>query len=329
MKDIKYYKENKLKIPFELTKSNKVGLNDKVIYTCKKCNIEYSCKYSHLLNREVYPNECICYNCINKLDNHYYGHSVPEELKQYSGKDNPIPWDVFTKYKDDYTSKKWISIKCQECGEEAIVQWSKISSRKYAKNLPICSKCISKYTANLSEWKDTNSKAQLIAQNKPETKEKIRNSINDKIKNDIEFRRKITRYSGKLSGYYKGVKFDSSWELSVLYYYGEKIKPCEITIPYIQKDGSEHLYLPDFELYDNNKKHLLEVKGEYREIDYLKIEAAKNMIKNKLIDYDDLIIIDKTNIKQLKGIIFFDSKEKLKIIKEDDLQILKYPKNWK
>lgn len=327
MKDILYYRNNKLPIPFELTLNNKVGLNEKIIYTCKKCGFEYSCKYAFIKNREIYTNQNICYNCINKIENKYLGHSIPNELKNIGNKENPISFELFEKYKDNYTSKRWIKIICSECKKESIVQWCKISSRKYAKNKPICSKCIGKYTTNLNEWKYKNSKAQLIAQNKPETKMKMSIAIKNKIKNDIDFRRKITRYSGKLCGYYNDIKFDSSWELSLLYYYDGKIKPCSIVIPYIL-NGKEHLYLPDFDLYINNKKYLLEVKGQYRDADYIKLKTAKSLIKNKLIDYDDLMVIDKNNIKSIKGLVLFDSKEKLKLLNSKKIKILKYPKGW-
>lgn len=252
-----------------------------------------------------------------------------KELIKVNLKDNPMEWDYYINHKTEFSksSKKWVKIICQECHKEAVIQIRKFENRKYATGLPICSDCICKYTSGLPERIEVNRKAQLIAQNRPEVKEKMRKIISNKIRTDPEFRRKITRYSNKLSGYYKGIKFDSSWELSLLYHYGDKLKPCSITIPYIRPDGSEHLYLPDFDLYDNDKKYLVEVKGEYREMDYIKIETAKNAIKNKIIDYDDIIIYDSTNLTRLNGFKFFTSIESLNIIK-DDLKILHYPSSW-
>ena len=305
----------------------------KIKYNCNSCNQENHIDIFKIKDLDI--KYLICNKCqLNeKRKEILYKKELEKKLKKkqrqnkLGTKDNPILWNDYNA--NDYSngSKKWVKIICSECNKDSIIQIRKFENRKYGKGLPICSSCIMKYTTNLDEWKKVNSKAQLIAQNRPEIKEKMRKTIINKIKNDCEFRRKITRYSGKLCGYYNGIKFDSSWELSILYYYEYKITACEITIPYIFND-KQHLYLPDFDLYLNNKKYLVEVKGQYRESDYIKIETARKEIKKGLNNYDDIIIIDKYNIKNLKGIVFFDSIEKLKMLDSKKLIILKYPKSW-
>lgn len=313
---------------YKLILDKKRGL--KIKYICNSCNRENYIDILKIKNMNI--EYLICNKCrLNeKRKNILYEKELNKNLKRQNKlgtKNNPILWDNYNL--NDYSSgsKKWVKIICSECHKSSIIQIRKFENRKYGKGLPICSNCIMKYTTNLKEWKEVNSKAQLIAQNRPEVKEKMRTTIINKIKNDCEFRRKITRYSGKLCGYYDGIKFDSSWELSVIYYYEGKIKPCEITILY-NFNGKQHLYLPDFDLYLDDKKYLLEIKGQYRESDYIKIETARKEIQKGLNNYDDIIIIDKYSIKNLKGIIFFDSIEKLKILDSKKLTILKYPKSW-
>lgn len=307
-------------------------------YICNSCNQENYMNIMKIKNLNI--KYLVCNKCkLNEkkqetlrkkeLEKNLKKQQKVKEKKQdnIGTENNPILWKDYDVNNYHSGSTKLVKIICSECHEDSLIRICNFEKRKYGKGLPICSKCIMKYVTNCSEWKKVNSEAQLIAQNRPEVKEKMKKIIIDKIKNDCEFRRKITRFSSTLCGYYNNIKFDSSWELSVLHYYEGNIRPCEITIPYTL-NGKQRLYLPDFDLYLNNKKYLLEIKGRYQEADYVKIETAQNAIKNGLNDYDDMIIIDKRNIKALKGIILFDSIEKLKMLDPKKLTILKYPKSW-
>jgi hypothetical protein len=58
------------------------------------------------------------------------GISLPDRNLN-SGERARMEYIIKAEYKDKYISKKWIKIKCQECEKESVVQWCKISSRKY------------------------------------------------------------------------------------------------------------------------------------------------------------------------------------------------------
>lgn len=74
-------------------------------------------------------------------------------------------------------------------------------------------------------------------------------------------------------GILRGIKFDSKWEAAVyLYYHDVKAIPIErnqsIKVSYLSADGKIRNFYPDFII--NGK--LVEVKGYFRENDYLKME---------------------------------------------------------
>jgi hypothetical protein len=71
-------------------------------------------------------------------------------------------------------SKVNVDYKCRCCNEKGISRLSHIIQRKFFALEPICAKCIEKEVTNTKEWREVNSKAQLIAQNKPEQLEKNR-----------------------------------------------------------------------------------------------------------------------------------------------------------
>lgn len=94
-------------------------------------------------------------------------------------------------------SKLLVKFNCQNCMNESIACFNKMLRRKFFVGEPICSKCINKLVTNTKEWKETNSKAQLIAQNAPGARERMAEIIKERF-TDIEYRKKASEASKKV-----------------------------------------------------------------------------------------------------------------------------------
>ena len=214
-------------------------------------------------------------------------------------------------------SKIKILFKCSECNNEGSSRISHFLTRKFLKMEPICAKCINKKVSNIEEVIKKNSKIQKIAQNKKKTKEKNRNSQLKRFEDpttlkqhseaakktwknpeyrkkmekiakekwdDIEYAKKVIEHSknGGLKGIYKGVYYDSGYELAYLLMMenkGElnKIERAYLKIEYVNKDNLKSRYFPDF-IYE--KIYIIEVKG------YAPWTDLKNIcLKNKAASY--------------------------------------------
>ena len=218
------------------------------------------------------------------------------------------------KYIEEFSNSKIrIAFKCAECGNEGNSRFSHFLNRAYFKEVPICSKCINKKVSNLEDVRKKNSETQKIAQNKESVKEKQRkaqlkrfedeNAIkklsvaSKKMWQNPEYRKKLEKIArekwgdanyakkviehsknGGLKGIYKGLYYDSGYELAYLLMMDnngefDKITRSYLKIDYINKDGEKSRYFPDF-VYD--KKYIIEVKG------YAPWSDLKNIsLKNK------------------------------------------------
>lgn len=75
------------------------------------------------------------------------------------------------------------------------------------------------------------------------------------------------------SGYYKGAKYDSTYELCWAIYnldHNIPFKRSKVQIPYMYQ-GKQHTYYPDFELEDGT---LIEIKGRHTSLVDIKTQAA-------------------------------------------------------
>ncbi len=209
--------------------------------------------------------------------------------------------------------KTKILYKCEICNQNGKSKIKNLLERVYFKMHPICSKCILKQVTNSTEWKEKNSKAQLIAQNKPEQIE-LNRQRQLEIRNEPNFRKRLSEISkevwkrpghlekmkniaknkweneeyalkvikncrnGGYNGFYKDIFYQSSYELAyILKIESEQgissIKRANISIKYNDKNNVERRYLPDFIL---NDCYLIEIKGMAYWID---LENLK--LKNK------------------------------------------------
>lgn len=343
------YIKKELPIPIDLfyKYNDKYACKHKVSFTCKICNSDKIDSWDNLNNRIKLYNVLCCKKC-SYVYSTCLRENIPNELIPYYFSDHLVPFELYLKYKDYNANKLYINCNCKKCNSKTKVKWGRIKTRQHCPTEQICNKCIKKHTANLEIVRKRNSDAQLIAQNRPESKERQRIAQIKRCKENpqsIEKQRigikkffntekgiklkseiiKRFKNSGHLRGYYNEIRFDSSWELSILVCYEDKnITRCNLKIPYIF-NGERHTYFPDFIL---NDEVILEVKGRKEEINNVKMNAtisylSQNNInlKYKILYYEDLQEID--------NIIFFKNIDDLSLLDKNKLKIVEYPKSWR
>lgn len=95
-----------------------------------------------------------------------------EVLYFFKERINKVPKDVYYKYLDWWPScKKFVIGDCDITGQYTENRMDRMMSRKYHKNKLIHPSVIMKTVCNSEEWKNVNSEAQLIAQNRPGQRE--------------------------------------------------------------------------------------------------------------------------------------------------------------
>jgi len=260
-------------------------------YKCIECGKEFKLQPGGLKRRKVKSGVPICKECYKK--NHSKGgryglkKDVPESLQ---GKWNNEYWEYkdILPYLDILKTKKLIKFTCQECDEEDLMEFNKMRRRSICGVKPICSKCALKYATSSDEWKENNSKAQLIAQNREDVIKKQRKAHERLVKEDpLYFEKRNSKQF--VSGSIRGIHFHSSWELLYIIYCFKNSKILEIKrsdkkIPYKDKANKTRNYYPDFEIKTKNNSYLVEIKGNkvfhnYNE----KLNAAKKIFGEKYI----------------------------------------------
>lgn len=172
-------------------------------------------------------------------------------------------------------NKNNLRIDCS-CGKVYIAILFGFHKRKYKD--PVCDDCYRKTYTYDDEWKASNSKAQKIAQNRPETLAKQVNSqklryqkpglldryreIGKELWEDPEYRKKVIANSSiSKAGTYHELSYQSSIELAFICWCekaGKRIvNYADAGIPYMW-NGKEHHYYPDFLVDD---RVIVEIKG--------------------------------------------------------------------
>ncbi len=182
-----------------------------------------------------------------KLSLHGFGIPVEENLCTLEKFNKLGDWRLII-FKN---SKINVSYNCKICNAPGKSRLAHIIQRKFFKSEPICSKCIEREVSKTNEWKNTNSIAQLIAQNKPEQVEKNKQAQIERFKNpearikaseaskknweNSEYREKLVKIAqdkwknpeyaknvieksrnSQKCGMYKEVYYNSSYELAFL-----------------------------------------------------------------------------------------------------------------
>jgi len=209
----------------------------------------------------------------------------PDDIIQILLKDKPDYEDALVVKKSGCKTKKYFYSVCEICKEQFKLRILKFTLRKH--NNCICGKCyIPKFVTKTQEWKDNNSRAQLVAQNRPETKKQNADSvrrywknnpeklaamgqkISDRFFNDEKYRDAVSgsRYKGFIfCNKFGKIKFDSLFELSYVIQCDADPKIISLLrwtkgIPYIDRKNTKHRYYPDFVV---NKTNVIELKGEH------------------------------------------------------------------
>jgi hypothetical protein len=196
-------------------------------------------------------------------------------------------------------SKIFVNFDCENCGLNSKSRLDKTINRKFFSLKPICSKCIGKKVTNTFEWKNTNSEAQKIAQNKPETKTRMSEIVKKRCSN-IEYRKKMSDtskkvwkkegYKKKMSdlvlkrwenpdyaqkvienkkksgivGYYKKIFYDSGYELAFLLKEESEqgsLNHVKRVDFFIKYKDKEFKERSYYSDYIKNDEYLIEIKG--------------------------------------------------------------------
>lgn len=258
----------------------------------------------------------------------YKGHTYPDDFPIH---EKIVSFDTYLKFKDILPAcKKEVEITCDFCKNKTSLKWRDIARRVYFNDKQVCKECALKQTTTLDEWKNNNSKAQLIAQNRPEVLHKQRTAQSNLMQKDKDYYEK--RSSGNLlKGYYYDIYFESSYELFYIYYCLKnniQIYRSELEIEYINKYGFKTFYHPDFEIIQNNKKYIVEIKGYYGWVKELKNKAAVDYSENNN-NYNGYLFYDENKLKSLNGYCRFRSTKRInEILDINKLTIIQLPKEW-
>lgn len=196
---------------------------------------------------------------------------------------------------------------CMICNNEWCDEVTRLNKRIYKVN--VCGKCyVPKYVCKQQQWKDNNSKAQLVAQNKPETLKKNSDSVKKHWKENPEKRKQMGEKISKLyndsekyrkavnTSPYRGfietnkfgkIRFDSCLELSFIIQSDNdnninNFCRWEKGIEYTFENKIKH-YFPDFII--NNDK-IIEVKSKFLyEKHSEQIKAKQEAVKNQYSEF--------------------------------------------
>lgn len=287
---------------------------------CCRCGKEISLNEKQIKKREDLKLRIdLCPKCFRKTKE-FIRENYPQSLFYLGTIFAPIPWNLYIENQDifPFKSKMKVKLKCCKCGKQEIKGIVNIKNSKYTNNVPICNDCIYSYIGNLDEWKYVNSEAQKKVQCKDETKNKIKKFIKNLINNDPYFGLKRTfGKSNTLRGFYKGVYFASSFELSYLYEHrNQKISNCTFYAEYV-KNNEIHYYYPDFFTDD----FIIEVKGQKNSNDYSKKCLAGQKLAKQL--NKQYIIYDINCISE-----YFYNEQSLNKIPLNELIITHAPNSW-
>jgi len=269
---------------------------------CLDCGDSFEIQNGCLRKRRLRPGEPICPTCYRKMSKGGPVSIHPEELDAIWNQDI-LDYKTVLPFLDKLKTKKKVQFVCQECGKKDIMPINSMRRRKICGIKPICRKCSLKYATNSEEWINNNSKAQYIAQNRPEVLEKQRNSQFALMAKDPLYADKRCSKS-YISGTIKGMRFDSSWELYfIVHCWNSKdiisIERYGKSLTYIDVNGKARRYYPDFIVeYKNNKKKIVEIKGSRKYNNFHdKFNAAR---KKHGINY---VVYEEKDINKM-GILF-------------------------
>lgn len=235
-------------------------------YVCLECGKEFKIHSSVLFRRKKRTGEPICKTCYKSINKggRYQDDYYPIEIRHLL-KNDYFEYEEIKNYIDTLKTKKKVKFICEICNEKDCMSILSMQNRKICSTRPICRKCSLKYALNSDEWRESNSRAQLIAQNRPEVKKKQRRAQLNLMKIDPLYADKRCSKS-YISGKINGMRFDSSWELYYIAYCWESSEIKSIDrydgyIEYFDLNGVCRKYYPDFLVTYHGSKKIVEIKG--------------------------------------------------------------------
>jgi hypothetical protein len=325
---------------------------DVVFIDCKNCLKEHYKEgyktYFKWKDKEI-PQDVLtlCPSCYRRKDKN--GKILPNDVYDELKKNGFVFFETFLRHKE-YNSKIKIQCVCESCNIIFYKRWDKVKgtlSHNHIREKQYCKKCIMKEITRSKEWREKNSLAQLISQNRQEVKKKNSDGVkNAHLKDPTikkrmseaatknwqnpEYAEKIIKNSktGFLSGIMDGIYFSSSYELSFILYCIENsmsIKRCDYIVRYKDSCKKNRIYLPDFII---NDKTIYEIKGGLTRNVLQKKNAAIEFFSKKNIKYEILFLEDliKMKCKMIKNI--YEIKE-IKKQYEQRIKFYRIPKTWK
>ncbi len=247
--------------------------------TCESCQKEFEIKNQAFVVRQNSDNRELCKRCYmvlargNGLNKKY----CPEFMPYL--KCDEIKYEDIMLFIDKIKSKKSVVFLCKVCNKTDKMSINAMNNRKICGSQPICRKCSLSFATQSDTWKLNNSLAQTIAQNRPETLKKQRDSQLRLMAADPLYADKRCSKS-YISGHIRGFRFDSSWELYFIVACWErdiKIERHSGFIKYNDSMGVERKYFPDFLIDDaSGRKKIVEIKGSKSYNNFLeKFNAAR------------------------------------------------------
>jgi len=330
---------------------------------CKICGNNYIIPFKNIYNRKLCANQECCHICVKKYKDDVL--LIEDDFSQYIKNNLPAPFEIYLKYRTIINTNFDFNIQfnCECCNKLSMVNWNKISHRKYGSDKNICNDCYLGYVGSLDEfiennrqgqlknWSIDNTRAQRTIEsrkismlNDPEIAIRHKQSMNEFYNSEAgtifklqcserakknwenpEFREKCTSNTNHLSGKYGHIYFDSSWELSLIVYYYGNIERSHLSIKY-EYEGKQKRYYPDFIVNINGEKTLTEVKGWRCDEAEVKMAAALEFIKNT--DIKKYLLLYLRDLKKLSGFIFYNTEAKIQTLDQTLLIIKNYPSKW-
>lgn len=313
------------------------GYSINVDYKCEFCGEYLTDSWNNLKYKINNRNKLCCKECILVYDGLTKFEDILNEsdfklLKKIYSNNEIIEQKLFEKYYDIFSCHKNVNITCAICGKKEQIKWSTLRQQMLADSLIHCKSC--SYTIgnkkSLKKYPDLIERRINKTLNTLYNTEKGKNSrkiISEKLRNSWINNNNRKPNVVTLQGYYNGIMFDSSYELSFIKFCLDNnidIVRCIHKINYNIK-GEEHVYIPDFII---NNKIIIEIKGKYTDLVDIKKEATLKFIaQNKLnLQYK---ILYKKDLIEIQNFILYDSRRKLELLINDkNLVITKYPKCW-
>lgn len=216
-----------------------------------------------------------------------------------------ISWDEAIILKNKHiSSKRPTTGVCNICNKDFHIRANKLIYRMYSDEC-VCGKCYIRFVTSTAEWRNKNSKAQLIAQNRPEVirknsegvkrfwknnpeiKERMRKKL-IKLNENEEHQLKILRskWKGHIETRFGKISFQSRLELAFILKC-EKNKNVNKLVRWnkpgvIYSISPTRRYYPDFIL---NNKSIIECKSNYvlnKRLEEIKLKAIA--VKNEYKD---------------------------------------------